>query len=1420
MRKAIRWIGLALVALAGTAMGLAGAALGTDAGRDVLVRTVLGLANDAVRGTVTIESYDGSLFGGLELRGVQVADENGTPIFEADQLEVRYRLGDFLSRRIVLGQVVLTRPRVTLIRPEGRRWNVEELVESTGGGGPSPLVAFRDVVIVDGFVSIRKGDHLREIEIPDLTAAYVRLASPFPGDSGVHIELTRLRARVSDPAVDIVDAGGRIDIHGDSVALDLDTFRLPNTLTPLRGFLRTSGKLTFDFAFEPERFVGADIRGLLDVLPAGVAGTGSARVAVDREGVLWFEGDDLDLVMADGGRLAGRLGFIVGPGNGWRADAVDVTTQSLDLDYVRPFIDTIPFAGRVTGRTAANGPNGRLDIQLDWRFSDARADSAETLITGAGHLALGVPGDEAVFEDFRIDTASVAMATVKVLVPAVALRGRVMATGTLNGPWKNAEFEGDLWHVDGSLPMSAARGALRFDGRGDVTGIFSDLSFDSLQVDGIRPSYPTAALAGAYAGRVTTDGYLDALVVAADLSGPGGAFRGGGTVVLQSPHLGVRDLDLNFSNFTLHPLRGRFPNTRTWGRATGDLEVDSLVHPVIDLEVTLDRSRFGGVMIDSATVRLAARDSQLVVDTVAFWGPGGTIAGSGAVALAAPQSDSIVLEVTVDSLAEIMPLVMRLAGRNATRRSGDTLAGTVHGEVLVYGALDSLVLSAVAEAQRVQWNRARVPAIAGSASLGIRNRRLAVDVRVDTVAVGVLGFSGIEAAIDGTTDTFSWRSRARLGPEGAFLAGGQVSRSESTLGVRLDSLAVLLAQDVWFLEDAGSVTVDDSAVTISNVVFTTASGGSRVGLGGVIPLRGPGNLSATMEGLPLDNLWALAQLDIDRASGELNGRLDLGGTARAPIIDATIGMRAARFDEFNAPQTQSELHYRDRRLGGAITLWESGGEILNVDVSLPLDLAIRDAGQRQLPGPLTVRASADGVDLAFLSAVYPLVRQTSGRLWADLGIAGTWDDPELTGFLRIEAGAASLPNLGLRLERLNGALSLYGDTIAVDSLSVSSGGGTAQLTGFVRLAGLMRPELNLGARARQFRAINVPELLALTTSVDIELTGPVFGSVLTGSGTVTHGVVYFADIIEKEIVSLEDSLLDSATVALIRRQGLGTAFQNRFLDSLRIDNLQLRMGSDVRLRSGEAEILLAGDVTVGKIRDQYRIDGVLQTPRGTYSLPLGPTLTKEFAVTRGEVRYFGTPDLNAALDIDTRHQVRSVRGDIVSVFVHVGGTINEPTLTLSSDVQPPLADTEIISYLVFGAPSAQAAGGSQVQYGVEQSIANIAGRITGQIGSSLIWNLGIPLDYFEVRPNLTGGLGGEVVVGRQVGDRLFLVLNQRFCRNQPPFSVANLGASVELRMSLAWRLSLSTEPLVSCFTSVTQQTRRQLGIDVLWERSY
>src|SRR2546429_3708948 len=103
----------------------------------------------------------------------------------------------------------------------------------------------------------------------------------------------------------------------------------------------------------------------------------------------------------------------------------------------------------------------------------------------------------------------------------------------------------------------------------------------------------------------------------------------------------------------------------------------------------------------------------------------------------------------------------------------------------------------------------------------------------------------------------------------------------------------------------------------------------------------------------------------------------------------------------------------------------------------------------------------------------------------------------------------------------------------------------------------------------QFKALDLRNNVAITASGRLSLKGPVFGATLTGQGNVTSGALYFADLVQKRIVNL-DELADTSLAALIQQQRLGPEFQSVFLDSLRIEDLELEMGSDVWLRSDEA----------------------------------------------------------------------------------------------------------------------------------------------------------------------------------------------------------------------------------------------------------
>lgn len=181
---------------------------------------------------------------------------------------------------------------------------------------------------------------------------------------------------------------------------------------------------------------------------------------------------------------------------------------------------------------------------------------------------------------------------------------------------------------------------------------------------------------------------------------------------------------------------------------------------------------------------------------------------------------------------------------------------------------------------------------------------------------------------------------------------------------------------------------------------------------------------------------------------------------------------------------------------------------------------------------------------------------------------------------------------------------MSGDSLIADSIVVRSGFGSATIGGGMRLERLTHPVLGLTLSAADFDLIDVPDYLTLRATGDVALAGPIERPVMTGSARATSTVLYFSDLITKDIVNLEDPAnADLVDTTALRAQNIRAQFQSRFLDSLAIRDLRFRIGQDVWLRSNEANIQLEGQVTVNKERRQsrrseYRISGQLTTPRG------------------------------------------------------------------------------------------------------------------------------------------------------------------------------------------------------------------------------
>ena len=98
-----------------------------------------------------------------------------------------------------------------------------------------------------------------------------------------------------------------------------------------------------------------------------------------------------------------------------------------------------------------------------------------------------------------------------------------------------------------------------------------------------------------------------------------------------------------------------------------------------------------------------------------------------------------------------------------------------------------------------------------------------------------------------------------------------------------------------------------------------------------------------------------------------------------------------------------------------------------------------------------------------------------------------------------------------------------------------------------------------------------------------------FGATLTGNLLANSGVLYFADLVNKRIIDLEDpTIADLVDTTLIRRENLGAKFQNRFLDSLRIEDLRVEHGlATSGSARAEANIQLEGRVRLSKTGRTY-----------------------------------------------------------------------------------------------------------------------------------------------------------------------------------------------------------------------------------------
>ncbi|HEX6534423.1 MAG TPA: translocation/assembly module TamB domain-containing protein [Gemmatimonadaceae bacterium] len=1329
----------------------------------------------------------------------------------------------------------------------------------------------------EGLKQTRRWRHI------ELRSPFVRIANP--DSAGRLVSVGSLAAEENDPPFRFRNVRGPVRILGDSVWLDVRHFDLPGSTGSASGKVWWGGTAPtrYDVHVVADSMSLADIAWVYPTLPT--TGGGRLTLTIRNEPrdlhVLDYAIRDMN-VRSTRSHVTGAMTFGVG-GPVLVVKDVNVRADPIDFALLRAFNGgpfPVDWAGRFTGTIRARG--GPIDRWLvdDARlsFADAHVPGAVSRFTARGGLDILEPA-LATFRGLDVRVETLDFRTPRYLFPSFPrLRGTASGTARLDSVWTDLRFsDADVLLHDGPGAPS------RFTGHGRVTygtlmSFDVDLQAKPVSFTTLARSYPLLRFRGPYEGPLRASGTSADMALTTTLAGPGGTLAWDGRIDISEPGYAARgtaaatDLDpaVLLQDSALVPMRLN-------GRAEVDVRGDSLANLAGTALVSLDRSRVDSTRFDPSTAVLAFGGGHLRIDSLWLQSSAGQLLARGGLGLVPGARDSLHFELAVDSLGGLRPYLgrppatravallasadsatpaeLRAARAEAIR---DSLAGTLRAEGDLIGSIDTLAARGTFGGSDlfVGGNAARrldgAFAFAGLPGAPVGTARVTLDsmlvagVRLDSAAAAL-------AMRDPATGTLLLAA-ARGGTAGSVDATARVAfqRTGDSLHVTVDSVAARLGADAWTLAGPAHVLFDTTGTTIDSLVLHSSS--SRVAFGGTFPAHRAVHGMFEVDSFPLADIGALLQT-ARPLSGVATLAVGLGGERERPTIRGAGRFADVRYGDAAFPYFTATASYADQRLRPHAEVYRDRERVLTLDAVLPMDLSLVSVEHRLLDDPLSARIRADSVDLSLLEALSPQFTRVTGAASTELDVGGTWEHPQLSGRFTIHDGEMGLPSAGIRLRDVSADIAFTPDSVRIARLSMASGteeNSSLSVTGALRVPDWRDTRdagFDITARARNFQVLDKRAMARLEVSGDVRLRGTLARPELGGDLTVNRGTLFVSELNTKQVVNLDDpdfyDIVDTSLV--VNRDLIRSAYLDTLIANLRVPSLSVHVGDDVWLRSEEANIKLAGDVALEKVGSQRLESGTLEVSRGTYRLNLGLVL-RTFEVDSGKVVFYGDPNIPPSLSIWATYTVRQASresGQDVKIIAHIGGTLVEPRLALSSQERIPLSDTEILSYLVFGQPTVATSDFANPQHALDPVARALLPSVGGVLERALADQISF-IDYVQVqtgagttttdqtitgRNALNALAGTRIGVGKQIGERTFLTVNAGLCglagaqASGSQSFAQSLGVTVNYRLNDGYSLQASSEPsttALQCSAGLSGiGTRpRQYGFDLFREWSF
>ncbi len=1366
----------------------------TDLGAGIVAERVL--ARLPIQGVVTArDARSERLLEGVRLYDVEIRGNDGILFLVADSVRLRYRLRPFVSGELVLDTLELWRPQVMLTRYFGEsEFNVQRLFGSgdteqgSARSGRSEVV-FGGVALHDGEMRIlyparpNVDDRWATVPSPGADGRLVRhrfvgVGARFPSvvlrssDSpGQRLEIDSLAfsgevladpLRVRDLRGSLRYVAGRVDLEMDRAALDDSELRG----TAFVEIPPDEGPTRYGFDLEAETLDLADFQWADRRVPDGRVEGG---IALDAEGdrrYVTFRALALALRLPESRiELDGKATIVEGHP---AFDSLTVRVAPLALAQVAPWLERpLPVEGSVEGTAELDGTTEALAVRGRLTLRSPEPDRGPTTADFSGLLHLD---DGLEVTDLRATLDPFDFAILGDLAQKIAVTGpgslTVEASGRSSG---SIRFTADVHHSPADLPSSNAlvQGSVSRRAGEWMLDVQADVA--PLSLTAFSSYHPEFPLAGGITGALRARGPLRDLTLTTDLATEAGRLAVTARFDATRPSEGYA-VEGGVARFALSRLVTTLPAPTV---ITGFVDIEGrgvdAASLSLDARTRLRESRVGGLHFDTATLVLRVRDGLMYVDTLDGVAGGIAVQGRGTLAMEVGRpAGSVVVAFQSDSLGRLRPLVLgdevivrdTLTGLDRELLLAEgvdpdtlpteadvTMSGSVRGQITLSGSVGDLSARGEADFRRLRFGghvaRGARITFEGSGPPSLSGR-FTGRLNADSLTLYGRDFEGAELDVEYTRPRVRADLTLRRSAQENYSARASFEGSREGGTVELEDLALRFDDLGWALRGPAVVAWNEQGLRVENLALASDGSPMRMEADGLIPREGPADLRLHVAELPLGRLARLFQREDLRIGGRVGLTTRIRGTRSSPLITGTVDAHEFTYSTFSLTRVTGELGYVDRTLTLDVGAWQDSLRVLTATGQVPVDLALHDVPRRvPTDREMDLRVVADSLPAALVLARVPALDDVVGTLSGNFQISGTVDDPSPTGTLSLNAAGWTFPALGVRHQDIGGVLTLRPDgTVEVDARGRA--GGTIGTTGLVRLQPLSDPTFELVVTAAGFRAVERPDVVGSVSGV-VTLTGSYSRPVVRSRDgipvRVDEGVFYVEEFQRSAgVVDLADPAFFAVVdTSVVNPRPLLGATANPFLRNLRVA-VDLVAQRNTWLRSEEMNVEMGGELQV--VYDRQSRDlvmlGALQAIRGTYSV-----LGRSFQVESGSVEFVGTPGINPILSIDAVTRVRPVGagggGDPIGIQATVRGTLQDPRVNLTS-TEGAIAESDLVSYLVFGVPSYQLASGqAQLLRGAAGSILGttfgaglsiLQGTLASRLSSLVARAWG--LDYFAI----------------------------------------------------------------------------------------